>query len=211
MPLINAFEPAVPSPRSCMVDVPVMGGTIAQMMDLANHLGVGRARRVIHGNFTRGQGTFADLVDRTDIFTMFTEPPSSSETLEIPWLSSPLGRYAYLFLTIQASGTTPAIVAELFKLDTTGAAHTLIDAGCQWNTTNNRLTPSVRRGQVVTYPIQTIGTGAQVQATGAGVSDPRPLVIPLANRGDNLMLRLSCTEVRVEAVDIFELYEESWS
>ena len=194
-----------------MVDVPVMGGTIAQMMDLANHLGVGRARRVIHANFTRGQGTFADLVDRTDIFTMFTEPPSSSEILEIPWLSSPLGRYAYLFLTIQASGTTPAIVAELFKLDTTGAAHTLIDAGCQWNTTNNRLTPSVRRGQVVTYPIQTIGTGAQVQATGAGVSDPRPLVIPLANRGDNLMLRLSCTEVRVEAVDIFELYEESWS
>jgi hypothetical protein len=194
-----------------MVDVPVMGGTIAQMMDLANHLGVGRARRVIHANFTRGQGTFADLVDRTDIFTMFTEPPSSSETLEIPWLSSPLGRYAYLFLTIQASGTTPAIVAELFKLDTTGGAHTLIDAGCQWNTTNNRLTPSVRRGQVVTYPIQTIGTGAQVQATGAGVSDPRPLVIPLANRGDNLMLRLSCTEVRVEAVDIFELYEESWA
>lgn len=194
-----------------MVDVPVMGGTIAQMMDLANHLGVGRARRVIHGNFTRGQGTFADLVDRTDVFTMFTEPPSSSETLEIPWLSSPLGRYAYLFLTIQASGTTPAIVAELFKLDITGGAHTLIDAGCQWNTTNNRLTPSVRRGQVVTYPIQTIGTGAQVQATGAGVSDPRPLVIPLANRGDNLMLRLSCTEVRVEAVDIFELYEESWA
>lgn len=194
-----------------MVDVPVMGGTIAQMMDLANHLGVGRARRVIHGNFTRGQGTFADLVDRTDVFTMFTEPPSSSETLEIPWLSSPLGRYAYLFLTIQASGTTPAIVAELFQLNTTGGAHTLIDAGCQWNTVNNRLTPSVRRGQVVTYPIQTIGTGAQVQATGAGVSDPRPLVIPLANRGDNLMLRLSCTEVRVEAVDIFELYEESWS
>jgi len=194
-----------------MVDVPVMGGTIAQMMDLANHLGVGRARRVIHANFTRGQGTFADLVDRTDIFTMFTEPPSSSETLEIPWLSSPLGRYAYLFLTIQASGTTPAIVAELFQLNTTGGAHTLIDAGCQWNTTNNRLTPSVRRGQVVTYPIQTIGTGAQVQATGAGVSDPRPLVIPLANRGDNLMLRLSCTEARVEAVDIFELYEESWS
>ena len=194
-----------------MVDVPVMGGTVAQMMDLANHLGVGRARRVIHANFTRGQGTFADLVDRTDVFTQFTTPPSSSETLEIPWLSSPLGRYAYLFLTIQASGTTPAIVAELFQLNTTGGAHTLIDAGCQWNTTNNRLTPSVRRGQVVTYPIQTIGTGAQVQATGAGVSDPRPLVIPLANRGDNLMLRLSCTEVRVEAVDIFELYEESWS
>jgi hypothetical protein len=194
-----------------MVDVPVMGGTVAQMMDLANHLGVGRARRVIHANFTRGQGTFADLVDRTDVFTQFTTPPSSSETLEIPWLSSPLGRYAYLFLTIQASGTTPAIVAELFQLNTTGGAHTLIDAGCQWNTTNNRLTPSVRRGQVVTYPIQTIGTGAQVQATGAGVSDPRPLVIPLANRGDNLMLRLSCTEARVEAVDIFELYEESWS
>lgn len=194
-----------------MVDAPVMGGTIAQMIDLANHLGVGRARRVVHSNFTRGQGIFADLVDRTDIFTAFTDPPSSSETLEIPWLSSPLGRYAYLFLTIQASGTTPAIVAELYKLDVTGAAHTLIDAGCQWNTTNNRLTPSVRRGQVVTYPIQTIGTGAQVQATGAGVSDPRPLVIPLANRGDRLMVRLSCTEVRVEAVDIFELYEESWS
>lgn len=194
-----------------MVDAPVMGGTIAQMIDLANHLGVGRARRVVHSNFTRGQGIFADLVDRTDIFTAFTDPPSSSETLEIPWLSSPLGRYAYLFLTIQASGTTPAIVAELYKMDVTGAAHTLIDAGCQWNTTNNRLTPSVRRGQVVTYPIQTIGTGAQVQATGAGVSDPRPLVIPLANRGDRLMVRLSCTEVRVEAVDIFELYEESWS
>jgi hypothetical protein len=55
-----------------MVDVPVMGGTIAQMMDLANHLGVGRARRVIHSNWTRGQGTFADLVDRTDVFTQFT-------------------------------------------------------------------------------------------------------------------------------------------
>jgi len=194
-----------------MVDTPVMGGTMAQMIDLVNHLGVGRARRVIHANFTRGQGTFADLVDRTDIFTQFTEAPSSSETIEIPFRSSPIGRYAFLFLTIQASGSTPAIVAELFQMNTTGGAHTLIDAGCQWNTINNRLTPSVRRGQVVTYPIQTISTGAQIQATGAGVSDPRPLVIPSANRGDNLLLRLSCTEVRVEAADIFELYEESWA
>jgi hypothetical protein len=156
MPLINAFEPAVPSPRSCMVDVPVMGGTIAQMMDLANHLGVGRARRVIHSNWTRGQGTFADLVDRTDVFTQFTQAPSSSETLEVAWRSSPIGRYAYLFLTIQASGTTPAIVAELFQLNTTGGAHTLIDAGCQWNTINNRLTPSVRRGQSSLWPIEEI-------------------------------------------------------
>ena len=61
------------------------------------------------------------------------------------------------------------------------------------------------------YPVQVIGTGAQVQAASGGVDDPRPLVIPLANRGENLMLRLTAAEVNVEAVDIFELYEESWA
>ena len=69
MALINAFEAATPSPRACMVDAPVMGGTMAQMIDLVNHLGAGRSRRVIHANFTRGQATFADVVDDTDIFT----------------------------------------------------------------------------------------------------------------------------------------------
>ena len=211
MALINAFEAATPSTRACMVDAPVMGGTVAQMIDLLNHLGVGRSRRVIHANFTRGQGTFSDLDDPTDVFRPLIIPPPSAETLEIPFLSSPIGRHLLLFLTIQASGTTPSLLAELYKLDTTGSPHTLIDAGCQWDTVNNRLTPTIEQRGVPIYPVQVIGTGAQVQAASGGVDDPRPLVIPLANRGENLMLRLTAAEVNVEAVDIFELYEESWA
>lgn len=211
MALINAFEAAAPSPRACMVDAPVMGGTMAQMIDLVNHLGAGRSRRVIHANFTRGQGTFSDLVDDTDIFTPFLFNPPSTKTLEVPFLSSPIGRYLVLFLTVQASGTTPSLTVELFKLNTSGGAHTLIDAGVKWDTINNRITPTVEQGAVTVYPIQVITTGAQVQSAGAGVDDPRPLIIPSAQRGENLMVRFTCAEINIEAVDIFELYEENWA
>ena len=194
-----------------MVDAPVMGGTLAQMIDLINHLGLGRSRRVIHSNFSNSTASFSDLTNKTDAVNQFTQAPPSFEELEIPWRSNPLSRHVFFFLTIQASDSFPAIVARLFELNTTGGAHALIDAGCQWNTTNNRLTPSVRSGQVVSYPIQTISTGAQIQPAGGVLSDPRPLVIPLSSRGGNLLLRLSCTSVRVLAVDIFELYQESWA
>ena len=211
MTLINAFEAATPSPRACMVDAPVMGGTMAQMIDLVNHLGVGRSRRVIHANFTRGQATFADVVDDTDIFTPFLINPPSTETLEVPFLSSPIGRYLVLFLTVQASGTTPSLTVELFKLNTLGGAHTLIDNGVRWDSVNNRITPTIEQGAVTVYPVQIITTGAQVQPASGGVDDPRPLVIPAAQRGENLMVRLTCADINIEAVDVFELYEESWA
>lgn len=212
MALINAYEIAVPSPRSCSVDSPVFGGTMASFIDLTNHLALGRARRAIHANFTRrSTEDFADLDGNTDSIDLDAIAPGSTETLEIPWLSSPMARYVTLYVRYRATGT-PSLTAELYELNTSGGAHTLLDAGCEWTTTNGRLQPTdYTEGRDTRYNLLELTTTAQIRAASGGVDEPRPLIVPSANRGNELMVRFTAAEVEITSVDIFELYEVEWS
>jgi hypothetical protein len=212
MALTNAYEIATPSPRSCSVDSPVFGGTVAQFIDLTNHLALGRARRVIHANFTRQlPKTFANLDGNTDSIDLDSEVPPSAEVLEIPWLSSPMARYVSLFVRYRASGT-PSLTAELYELNTTGGAHTQIDVGCEWTTVNGRLAPTnYTEGNVTRYALLELTTTAQIRAASGVVDEPRPLVVPAAYRGSELMIRLTAAEVEITSVDAFEIYEQEWS
>ena len=212
MALINAYEIAVPSPRSCSVDSPVFGGTMASFIDLTNHLALGRARRAIHANFTRrSTADFADLDGNTNSIDIDAIAPASSEVLEIPWLSSPMARYVTLYVRYRATGT-PSLNAELFELNTSGGAHTLLDAGCEWTTVNGRIQPTdYTEGRDTRYNLLELTTTAQIRTVSGGVDAPRPLLIPVANRGSELMIRLTAAEVEVTSVDVFELYEEEFS
>lgn len=212
MALINAYEIAVPSPRACSVDSPVFGGTMASFIDLTNHLALGRARRAIHANFTRqSTANFSDLDGKTNSIDLDAIAPASSEVLEIPWLSSPMARYVTLYVRYRATGTC-SLTAELFELNTSGGAHTLLDAGCEWTTTNGRLQPTdYTEGRETRYNLLELTTTAQIRTVSGGVDQPRPLFIPVANRGNELMVRLTAAEVEITSVDIFELYEEEFS
>ena len=76
------------------------------MIDLTNHLALGRARRCVHANFTRlAPKDFADLDANTDTIEIDEEAPESSELLEIPWLSSPMARYVVLFIRYRAASS----------------------------------------------------------------------------------------------------------
>jgi hypothetical protein len=212
MALIPAYQINAPSTRACNVDSPVFGGTIAQMIDLTNHLALGRARRCVHANFTRlTPKDFADLDGNTDTIEIDAEAPESSETLEIPWLSSPMARYVVLFIRYRATGS-PSIAADLYELNTTGGAHTRIDVGCSWSATNGRLqSTDYPQGGAIRYGLLEATTTAQIRDASGGVDDPRPLVIPSASRGLELMVRLDCVQTSITSVDVFELYEEQWS
>lgn len=212
MALIPAYQIAAPSTRACNVDSPVFGGTLAQMIDLINHLGLGRARRCVHANFTRlAPKSFADLDGKTNTIELDAETPVSSEILEIPWLSSPMARYAILFMRYRAASSA-SITASLFELNTSGGAHNQIDAGCSWSATNGRLDSTrYSEGAATRYALLEATTTAQIRDASGGVDEPRPLVIPSASRGLELMVRLDCTHVSITSVDVFELYEEQYS
>jgi hypothetical protein len=212
MALIPAYQINAPSTRACNVDSPVFGGTIAQMIDLTNHLALGRARRCVHANFTRlAPKDFADLDANTDTIEIDAEAPESSELLEIPWLSSPMARYVVLFIRYRAASSA-SINASLFELNTSGGAHVQIDFGCTWSTTNGRLqSTNYSEGVGTRYALLEATTTAQIRDASGGVDEPRPLVIPSASRGLELMVSLDCTQVSITSVDVFELYEEQWS
>mgnify|MGYP003117355655 CR=1 FL=1 len=219
MALIPAYEIAAPSKRACVVDGPVFGGTLAQMIDLNNHLALGRARRCVHANFTRpAPKDFADLDGNTNTIDLdavsFT---SSSELLEIPWLSSPMARYVVLFIRYRAAPSSSitqasSITASLSELNTGGGAHTQIDAGCSWSVTNGRLDSThYSQGVDVRYSLEEVTTTAQIRAASGGIDEPRPLIIPAASRGLELIVSLNTVMTQISSVDIFELYEEQFS
>ena len=212
MALIPAYQLPAPSTRACNVDAPVFGGTIAQMIDLTNPLALGRARRCVHANFTRlAPKDFADLDGNKDTIVFDSEIPTSSEVLEIPWLSSPMARYVALFVRYRATGSC-SLTAELYELNTSGGAHTQIDAGCVWSASNGRMqATNYQESEDTRYHLVELTTTTQIRAASGGVDEPRPLVVPSASRGLELMVRLTCAEVTVTSVDLFEIYEEEWS
>ena len=213
MALIMSYQVAPPGSLACNVDAPVSGGTVSQIIDLTNHLALGRARRCVHSNLTRQLPlNYADLDAKTDVYIRDTQAPGSSEVIEVPWLSSATAEHLILYIRCRASGSTPSIIADLYELNTSGGAHAQIDKGCHWTTTNRQIGElTEREGQSLRYRLFELSTGATVQAASGAVDDPRPLVIPPASRGLELMVRFTCASVSIAAVDMMERFEESWS
>ena len=72
-------------------------------------------------------------------------------------------------------------------------------------------TDRLYRGRDTRYNLLELTTTAQNQGRVWRVDEPRPLVVPSANRGNELMVRFTAAEVEITSVDIFELYEVEWS
>ena len=211
MALILSYEIAAPSPRECNVDAPITGGSMASLVDLTNHLALARSRRVVHSSLSyqlpKNYTSYDAATDTADLDQHF---PVSSRTVEIPWLSSPLARYAWIRILLRAQDNS-SILAELYQLNAGGVAVKL-DGGCEWTLANQGLADlSYQVNDSTQYALGVVSTGATPRTAGAGVDEPRPLIIPVANRGDELMIKFTCVFADLFSVDIFELYEGSWS
>jgi hypothetical protein len=109
-----------------------------------------------------------------------------------------------------------SIEAELYTFAGVG-----LDTGpaCQWTTTNGTLPTAVEARffeafgrrfvhSDARYPLLRVTTGMAPAVSPVGPTRPRPLVIPDTNAGAELQLRLTTTNVRIVAVDAFEIYRE---
>ena len=190
---------------------PVMGAGMARLAESNLHLAAARYRTVVHHSFTYSRINLPDNAISGSAIDW--RAPLSTQTLEIPFQSSPMGRYVGAIIECTAVNTGNASL--LMELWTFGAGAVIVDGGCIWSQSNGQLEPLDRGGN---YPRSTLTTGTQTTGLNVGAgsaTQPRCLYIPDDTttvsppnyRGERLMIRLTCVDVNPESIDIFEMFE----
>ena len=109
----------------------------------------------------------------------------------------------------QEATQEPYITIELYTLGTTTPKGTKIDEGIKFQAPYDLV--GIRQGSGTTA--QRSHTGAQPYAFPSGglstFTEPRPLYVPQANRGDVLLLCVQATNCRLLAVNVFDIYKEA--
>jgi hypothetical protein len=104
--------------------------------------------------------------------------------------------------------SNPSILLELYEISG-GSVGTKIDEGCQFIYPTHLQASA--RGDAV--QVNRSNTGARLYTFPSGglsaPTPPRPLYIPPANRGDELVLRVTAEEVVIYAVHLFDLFVEA--
>ena len=104
--------------------------------------------------------------------------------------------------------SNPGILLELYEISG-GSVGTKIDEGCQFIYPTHLQASA--RGDAV--QVNRSNTGARLYTFPSGglsaPTPPRPLYIPPANRGDELVLRVTAEEVVIYAVHLFDLFVEA--
>jgi hypothetical protein len=144
-----------------------------------------------HGTMEKGESEDIDLL----IGTM-----PSSEWLAIELVYGPTNLVDYV----------PQVIIELYTLGITGAPRGVkIDEGIRFQAPYDLV--SARQGSGT--GVQRTHTGAQPYAFPSGglssFTEPRPLYVPEANRGDVLLLSVQAENCRVFAVNVFDIYKEA--
>jgi len=202
---------APPPTQSTKWQRPVTGGGISRLADVALYQAAARYRRVSHHSFTYLRINLPDNALSGSAINW--RAPASTQTVEVPFTPSIMGRYigAIIECTASRSGA-PSILMELW---TYGAAPTCIDGGCTWSQVNGHILPEDRGGN---YPRSTLSTGTRTRGTNVALgaaTTPRCLFVPDDTstlkppnyRGEPLMLRLTCVDLNPESIDIFEMFE----
>lgn len=200
----------MPGEQGCYNGRLVMGSGVAQMalalkqltnvkFRAAGYYPVGRSTwhpvlgQYIKANYWWGSGSISKgATDEHDLF-YFSQPTSEWIGLEIVY-----GPSAEL-------DVEPEILCELYEISG-GAVGTKIDEGILFTSPDHLQRDS--DGQSV--GAFRVNTGARPYVfPSAGISAPtipRPLYIPSANRGDELVVRVTATDAIIFGVYMFDLY-----
>ena len=217
VPISDSLEQARPPQEAALrVSRSVSAGTLATMADAQNYLAGWRGRRAAHM-----QVGYSALLGG-GAGPAFDNPQGKGMgIIYLPWTCSPRAEQVQVVITYQASlvatNTNIKIALEAVNF---GGVNTIIDpiSGAGWayehRTDEGTLDTGSRIADYTTaplityeYPAMTVSSGDLVVASPtAGVTAPRCLNIPAANRGAPLTLVIQWQECRVLSVDVQELW-----
>lgn len=151
------------------------------------------------------------------------QDPSVNLTYYVDWKSSPDVTHVALIIAYHRQVSKGSSYIEA-TLQTTDASPTDLDdstggAGVRWDSEDgdlpqereSRLLTDVASGALVNvvWPVHYVTTGWTVDDDpGALPSKPRPLIVPGANAGDELQVKLTTSSARILWVALLERYAE---
>ena len=198
MMLIPSAYQKLPSTRGCFNGRLLFGGTVSQMASALAQMT--RAKALSEAHYHVGSLVLNSTGGRERLGGI---EKSGQDTLN--FLHQPTPTTSHLALIFQYNSqnfrfaTAPVVDAELRDTAANSYTGSVIDVGIRFSEIELESSPG---------DLRTATTGAElVSAPGNSIPDaPRPLFIPPANRGNLLNVVITCEQVKLHAVHIYDLF-----
>ncbi len=211
------FQP-MPLSKACHNGVVTFGAPVAQMALALKQLNqvkfrsagfyhIGRstwldylALGYMRGAYNRGYNT-APIKGQTDEFDLFYFSAPTSQWVGIEFM--------YGMSSLNSNDLNgPSVLFELYRVSG-GSIGTKIDEGCEFLYPNQLQAPE----RATTTGVNRANTGSRLYTFPSGgisaPTTPRPLYIPPANRGEELIVKVTASEVALYAVHLFDIFMEA--
>lgn len=211
------FQP-LPLPQACHNGVIAMGAPVAQMALSLKQLNQVKFRSA--GYYHVGRSTWQDWnfinYAKGATFGGYQNIPAKGylDEFDLFYFSLPTSQWIGMEIIYGAASSAPTaldgpyILAELYKISL-GSISTKIDQGIIF-TYPDQL-QILERGQLTGLARVNTGSRLYTFPSGgiSGPTSPRPLYIPSANRGEELVLKITAREVIIYAVHMFDIFMEA--
>jgi len=205
MTLIRSYQPYL-SKKAVKTGVPVVGGAISQLMSSTTQLDKCKVLNRTHISLLYEYFNFLGTNIEVDVYG-YSFGQSDPLNFFIP--TSPEASHLAIILRYYGqSNSDKNIDTANVRVELYDSSSTLIDIGMDFNHADHlQLTGS----GLFAINIQEAFTGAdQYEPPSGGYlsrTSPRPLFIPSANRGENLLIKITSDYCNFAGLDILELVQ----
>ena len=194
----------MPLDQEVQIASPVLGSTIAQIINGMQHLAFGKARETAIAFNSRSNieawATFNNPLSKD--FTILRSASGSFDYIHL-FRSSKICEHVGFILKYYATEGTSEITVSLVRNPTT--TQDIIDNGCNMSITSGELVVN----DTGPTQINELSSSDDTSQTGITLTAySRPLYVPEAYRGELLALKIACIDTRLDMIGAYELYKE---
>lgn len=194
----------MPLDQEVQIASPVLGSTIAQIINGTQHLAFGKARETAIAFNSRSNieawATFNNPLSKD--FTILRSASGSYDYIHL-FRSSKICEHVGFILKYYATEGTSEITVSLVRNPTT--TQDIIDNGCNMSITSGELVVN----DTGPTQINELSSSDDTSQTGTTLTAySRPLYVPEAYRGELLALKIDCIDTRLDMIGAYELYKE---
>ena len=194
----------MPLDQEVQIAAPVLGSTIAQIINGMQHLAFGKARETAIAFNSRSNieawATFNNPLSKD--FTILRSASGSYDYIHL-FRSSKICEHVGFILKYYATEGTSEITVSLVRNPTT--TQDIIDNGCNMSITSGELVVN----DTGPTQINELSSSDDTSQTGTTLTAySRPLYVPEAYRGELLALKIACIDTRLDMIGAYELYKE---
>lgn len=195
----------MPLDQEVQIASPVLGSTIAQIINGTQHLAFGKARETAIAFNSRSNieswSVFTDPLSSKD-FTILRSASGSFNYVHL-FRSSKICEHVGFILKYYATEGTSEITVSLVRNPTT--TQDIIDNGCNMSIGSGELVVN----DVGPAQVNEISSSDDTSQSGTVLTSySRPLYVPEAYRGELLALKIACIDTRLDMIGAYELYKE---